>query len=483
MTLGDRQATVAAAGRAVRTVNETMLHETLRHAHDVQRYANGLSRKARRFLDQRVIPDILRQVDNIGSATAWNQARVRNALVSVDRLTTSGMRSMHDMMARDLVDFGMTESDWARASVQRAMPVSMSMSLPSTAVIEQLATKSPMHGRLLEDWVHSIGRATKGRVEQQLRVGLVQGETIRQISDRLRGPEGIPGFARRHAETVARTAATHVSAQARMATFRANRDIVKQVRFIATLDARTSEICASHDGEVYSVDSGPRPPLHPRCRSTVVPVVSGWEELGLDGSRLSAAQRASMNGQVPATVNYEQWLRGQPVAVQREALGAAKHKLWSESKVPVTRFTNRAGASLTVEQIRKREGLTGGLGGSAARLAARAEDRIAAARDKLPRRVNQALALSGRAANVLPEVSSRVLRASGASPRTVRKAMGFAAIGDWGGFAMSPVAPVLGAVSPGSLGVALFGLGRMGANAGKAAAGFVRGKLGKATAR
>lgn len=49
---------------------------------------------------------------------------------------------------------------------------------------------------------------------------------------------------------------------------------VPMVRFSAVLDGRTSEICRSLHGRVWPVGSAAirRPPLHPYCRSTLVPL-------------------------------------------------------------------------------------------------------------------------------------------------------------------------------------------------------------------
>lgn len=55
---------------------------------------------------------------------------------------------------------------------------------------------------------------------------------------------------------------------------------MKYYRFIATLDRRTSVICRSHDGHVYSIDEyrpgENAPPLHPNCRSTIAGSLKGW---------------------------------------------------------------------------------------------------------------------------------------------------------------------------------------------------------------
>ena len=48
---------------------------------------------------------------------------------------------------------------------------------------------------------------------------------------------------------------------------------IDQYVFVATLDGRTSDMCRSHDGQIYKMSERQEgynyPPLHPFCRSTV----------------------------------------------------------------------------------------------------------------------------------------------------------------------------------------------------------------------
>ena len=57
----------------------------------------------------------------------------------------------------------------------------------------------------------------------------------------------------------------------------------KKFVFVATLDSRTSTICAEKDGKIFSVDDKENlPPLHPNCRSTII---SYWDDELLDKNR------------------------------------------------------------------------------------------------------------------------------------------------------------------------------------------------------
>jgi SPP1 gp7 family putative phage head morphogenesis protein len=46
----------------------------------------------------------------------------------------------------------------------------------------------------------------------------------------------------------------------------------KKYRYVATLDSRTSSICAALDGREFEYGKGPMPPQHFNCRSTTVPI-------------------------------------------------------------------------------------------------------------------------------------------------------------------------------------------------------------------
>jgi SPP1 gp7 family putative phage head morphogenesis protein len=55
--------------------------------------------------------------------------------------------------------------------------------------------------------------------------------------------------------------------------YKANPAIFKYVMFSAIMDGRTSKICRGLNGKIYDINNPaiPIPPLHPRCRSRLVP--------------------------------------------------------------------------------------------------------------------------------------------------------------------------------------------------------------------
>ena len=99
---------------------------------------------------------------------------------------------------------------------------------------------------------------------------------------------------------------------ARQAYADANADLVTAVRWVSTLDSRTSPPCRIRDGSEYTADAKHRPIGHkirvgdgPGQSALQLPVgvragvPKSWRELGIDADELPAATRASMDGQVP----------------------------------------------------------------------------------------------------------------------------------------------------------------------------------------
>jgi|GEM_PF-3706324 len=215
-------------------------------------------------------------------------------------------------------------------------------------------------------------------------------------------------------ESVVRTAVNHVSNVARDDVFAANSDIIAGVKWVSTLDGRTSAICRGRDGHVAPtpgredelpadyprlVPSNVRPPAHWGCRSTVVAVFdlamiseqlgerpyvrdsrtrkqreidfraeakadvgeAEWKRLGEEGRKpLIKAKRdawAEANiGRVPAGVTYDEWLRKQPDRFQDKVLGKQKADLFRQG-LKLDRFVDQVSKEMTLPQLIEASGL------------------------------------------------------------------------------------------------------------------------------
>ena len=132
--------------------------------------------------------------------------------------------------------------------------------------------------------------------------------------------------------------------------------VVVGVEWVSTLDSRTSQVCRSLDGMAFSRNSGPRPPIHIRCRSTTVARLDGRFDVFKDGQT-----RPSKGGPVSANESYYSWLKKQPAAFQREAIGAGRAKLLRSGGLTSQRFAElnigKKFEPLTLKEMRKLEPL------------------------------------------------------------------------------------------------------------------------------
>jgi SPP1 gp7 family putative phage head morphogenesis protein len=220
--------------------------------------------------------------------------------------------------------------------------------------INETVRNTLINGATIQETVTRFVEDFDGKVTDQLRMGINNGETITQLTSRVKE---VINTKTNSAKTIARTVQTAVSAEVREETFDENSDVVKGYEWVSVLDTRTSDICRALDGEEYALDDPKRrkPPAHPNCRSTITPVLKSWKELGIDANELSAGTRRDMDGKsVSAELDYGEWLKTQSKAVQDEALGEDKAKLFRENNLDMKDFVNRIGEPLTVEQVQEK---------------------------------------------------------------------------------------------------------------------------------
>jgi len=88
------------------------------------------------------------------------------------------------------------------------------------------------------------------------------------------GASGLPILARsaeKRAIGIVRTEVTNLANSGANQYYKENG--IKQVRWVASFGDRTCAECEALNGQIFGVDEGPRPALHPLCKCTVTPVV------------------------------------------------------------------------------------------------------------------------------------------------------------------------------------------------------------------
>jgi len=178
--------------------------------------------------------------------------------------------------------------------------------------------------------------------------------------------DGIIEISRRDAQAVVRTAIAHTSAFAQQQVYDSNEDLIKGYTWSATLDLRTSSPCRARDGKEWSKDFKPIGHAYPwgagpgmfhwSCRSRRVPVLKSWRELtGVDIADWTPAERASMDGQVPSSLDYGAWLKDQSAARQDDVLGPTRGRLLREGGLTLDDMYGARGKPLTLDELRERD--------------------------------------------------------------------------------------------------------------------------------
>jgi SPP1 gp7 family putative phage head morphogenesis protein len=339
-----------------KTVNEAIQDATIRHMLYLEGLKTQVANEILKFLDSEIIPDLKTQLAiRLDKHMAGKQTTARlEAMIKQFEKIVADFQNINIRVQGELFDIALYEAEFNLNLLKQETPVNVNYISPSPAVVGKLITDKPFDGRLLGQWFESIGQAAQTRLASEIRRGVTEGQTTAQIVKRV-SDSGLFETTRAQTFAVVRTAVQHTVSVARDEMFKANADLIKGLKYTATLDSGTSTLCRSRDSHVYDIDKAPPLPAHMNCRSTYVAVLKSYREMGINIDDVPAGTRASMNGQVPADVTYSQWLKDQPIHVQNDALGVTKATLFRKGDLPLDRFINRNGHELTLDELRQKE--------------------------------------------------------------------------------------------------------------------------------
>lgn len=343
-------------------VNDKLLDAEISHQIGLIRYGNGIVNKIIALLkrtDADLYAKLIVALEKLPDNASVK--RIDEQLQAVKIITDKAYLSVEKQLDISLVALSNYELNYQLDLFSSTIPVALEFNKPVARQVYAATLARPFQGRLLSEWVKGLNTDANAKIRDAVRIGFVEGETIPQIVRRVRGTaalnyqDGIIEINRRNAEAVVRTAVSHTANYARESLFSENTDLIKGFRYTATLDGRTTELCASRDGKIYKQGQAkPVIPAHFNCRSTYVMVLKSWRELGIDTDELNDSTRASMDGQVPESVTYQDWLKKKPASFQDEVLGKTKGRLFREG-LPLDRFVNDKGKVYTLDQLKQRD--------------------------------------------------------------------------------------------------------------------------------
>lgn len=411
------------------TVNEELTDRFISHAIRLRRLSTGIVREITAVLNQ-ADRGLLRRLSarlEVGQRRGFTTQRLRSLLNEVRAANAAAYTALGEALRGELVDLAEFEAEFAKNLIQTqvdrvALPLALTGLSPQT--LRAIVTGTPFQGKLLGKHLSAQARRRLRLIRAEIQQGVVQGLTNDQIIRRIRGSraakfrDGVLEVSRREAEALARTSVAHVTGEARDELYRANSDIVEGERWEAILDGRTTLVCQNNDGSTRQLDpeSGSWSawsngyaggyPAHWNERSTLVPMLRRYRDLGLDSARVEddpsvvhtsriaktrrqvrkdirrelrekdpalwASQTPAkrnrritdavrkryrdLAGEVPAGTTYPEWLKRQPKGFVEEVLGKRRAAEFLSGNLAIKRFVDDFGRPLTLRDLGLIEG-------------------------------------------------------------------------------------------------------------------------------
>jgi SPP1 gp7 family putative phage head morphogenesis protein len=321
--------------------------------------------------------------------TDWQRQRAAELLKFSQATIDGAYQKIGTKTAKELEGLSNVEVQKLTTTVNAAVGVELSarmapQQLEAIAKTDKLLVQGATQGY----WWSKQSADLQHNFSTQIKMGLAQGKTIADMTKSTK--EMLNTKYAGQAEALVRTAVATTQSAAQKKYFDANVDILKGIQFCATICRRTCLQCASLDGRAWTYP-GLEPighamkfpgwaPLHFGCRCTAVPVMRSWKELANvkvkdqdnakveelfqaklkekgfseeKAAQIHTNQRASMDGQIAKTLNYEDWLKGKPTEFQQQVLGQQRWQLWYDGKAGLDQMIDGDGSPLSVAELQQ----------------------------------------------------------------------------------------------------------------------------------
>jgi len=331
------------------STNDKIEDAVTRHQVFIMRYSQGRERLADDYVEKLIEAVTERLGADIATVSP---ARLDQIIAEVAEEIKSQSEEYEKSVVDEMLEFIGYESEFNVNLLENAA-AAVAVTAPALAILQaaMLLRRMPLEpdrSYTINEALQEYSGRKSRQIVQTIRDGVTLGQTSEEITSNIKN---LTKLQQRQAATLARTVTNYTSVQAREVVMRENPDITNSYRWIATLDGRTSLICASRDQQIFKESNeSPKPPAHFNCRSTIAPVVEGDS-----ADQFRAALGDSGAQQVSKSTRYETWLRRQSRAFQTEVLGVTRAKLFREGRISIGRFVDAQGATLTLDQLRKLE--------------------------------------------------------------------------------------------------------------------------------
>jgi len=351
------------------SANEKLVDLYIERAIDLLRLEAGTRDKVVLLLHE-LETELVKQLaaaDPTGTPSAARQRkRLADLLEAVRSSIRATYRDIATLMGREIREIIDLEATWTVSAINDAIGVTFVDAALTRGQLETLVSDVLIQGAASKDWWARQAAGFADKFADEMRKGVALGEANGKLVERVRGTRTAPGImqiSESSAERLVRASVQAAANTGREKMYDENDDLIAALEWSSTLDLRTSDWCKVRDGLKYT-NKGHKPighdvpwlegpgKLHWGCRSTSVPRLKSWRELGIDEDEIPETTRASMDGQVPADMTFESWLKKQSAARQDAALGATKADLWRRGKISFRDLLDQRGRPVTTEELR-----------------------------------------------------------------------------------------------------------------------------------
>ena len=321
------------------------LHEFTLHSVDLSRYSAYQAQQIERMLKQ-IAMDVRAKIAATPDARLNTERirRLRQLGEEVKTILSGGMADLSGAVAEDFVQLGKYDAAWTAKWVAGWSGVAGMDPALTMSRVDGIMGAMEIEGVGWGDWWAGQADTTWRRFQGQMRLGVMEGETMTELAGRVLGKVGVDGGifgpTKANAMSIARTGFNQLVGDVRRELYADNPDVVGFIMQVSTLDAHTTDICREYDGARWStpdmepvghnLEYGGGVPRHWGCRSAEVPVV----QLP-NGKLMSPGGRASATGPVAGDFTYKKWMNSLDDDQIKSLVGEKQFDLYKSGKLPL----------------------------------------------------------------------------------------------------------------------------------------------------
>ena len=257
-----------------------------------------------------------------GELTDFQQYRAEGTIRSLESLLDK-MATNEEQMLKE----GLTEL-YEETQKLEATALEVSFQTVNDNLIREVL-QTNWSGLTFSERIWDNRKKLASKVKETLNKGLIRGDSLQTMASSL---ADVMNKDFNRAMVLVHTETCWVQSEASK---RQYEDVgVEEYEFAAFLDNRTTEECKSLDGKIFKTKEGVpgvnMPPIHPRCRSCIMPVVDSLEDIKLLEERKKAEEEARLKAEEEAKKKAEEEAKKKAEAEALEK--AKKEKAAAEKK-------------------------------------------------------------------------------------------------------------------------------------------------------